>query len=86
LVVRELNRAQSPETKETINVICFTKALSDFDGTLVATVYAHVLAWQGALGEVGVDVDRYRLHRHVGSSGKLIIRCAPREAGRQLAS
>ena len=38
----------------------------DLDGTLVDTVYAHVIAWQAALGEAGVDVDGYRLHRHVG--------------------
>ena len=43
----------------------------DLDGTLVDTVYAHRLDWQGALGEVGVDVDGYRLHRRVGLSGKL---------------
>jgi HAD superfamily hydrolase (TIGR01509 family) len=58
----------------------------DLDGTLVDTVYAHVLAWQGALGEVGVDVDGYRLHRHVGSSGNLIIRYAQREVRRQLST
>jgi HAD superfamily hydrolase (TIGR01509 family) len=56
----------------------------DLDGTLVDTVYAHVLAWQGALGEAGVAVAGYRLHRHVGSSGALIIRYAERETGRQL--
>lgn len=53
----------------------------DLDGTLVDSVYAHVLAWQCALGEVGVHVDGYRLHRHVGSSGGLIIRYAQREVG-----
>jgi len=60
--------------------------LFDLDGTLVDTVYGHVLAWQFALGEVGVVVDGYRLHRHVGSSGKLIVRFAQREAGRQLSA
>ena len=58
----------------------------DLDGTLVDTVYAHVLAWQGALGEAGLVVDGYRLHRHVGSSGDLIVRFAQREAGRQLSA
>jgi HAD superfamily hydrolase (TIGR01509 family) len=58
----------------------------DLDGTLVDTVYAHVLAWQRALGESGVAVDGYRLHRHVGSSGKLIVRYAQREVGRQLSA
>src|SRR5262245_21910014 len=58
----------------------------DLDGTLVDTVYAHVLAWQCALGEAGVAVDGYRLHRHVGSSGSLIVRFAQREAGRELSA
>ncbi len=52
----------------------------DLDGTLVDSVYAHVLAWQQALAEAGVIVDGYRLHRHVGSSGDLIVRYAQREA------
>ena len=58
----------------------------DLDGTLVDTVYVHVLAWQLALGEVGVVVDGYRLHRHVGSSGELIVPYAEREAGRELST
>jgi len=60
--------------------------LFDLDGTLVDTVYAHVLAWQCALGEVGVVVDGYRLHGHVASSGGLIVRYAQREAGRELST
>lgn len=58
----------------------------DLDGTLVDTVYAHVLAWQLALGEMEVVVDGYRLHRHVGSSGELIVRYAERETGRELSA
>jgi HAD superfamily hydrolase (TIGR01509 family) len=58
----------------------------DLDGTLVDTVYAHVLAWQFALGEMGVVVDGHRLHRHVGSSGNLIIRYAQREARHELSA
>jgi HAD superfamily hydrolase (TIGR01509 family) len=58
----------------------------DLDGTLVDTVYAHVLAWQAALREAGVDVDGHRLHRHVGSSGKLIVRFAQRESGSRLSA
>ena len=58
----------------------------DLDGTLVDTVYGHVLAWQRALSEVGVEVDGHRLHRHVGSSGKLIVRFAQREVGRRLSA
>src|SRR5436190_8828036 len=58
----------------------------DLDGTLVDTVYAHVLAWQGALDEAELVVDGYRLHRHVGSSGDLIVRFAQRETGRELSA
>ena len=58
----------------------------DLDGTLVDTVYAHVLAWQRALGEVEVVANGYALHRHVGSSGELIVRYAQREAGRKLSA
>jgi HAD superfamily hydrolase (TIGR01509 family) len=58
----------------------------DLDGTLVDTVYAHVITWQVALGEAGVVVDGYRLHRHVGSSGDLIVRYAQRRAGRRLSA
>jgi HAD superfamily hydrolase (TIGR01509 family) len=58
--------------------------LFDLDGTLVDTVYGHVIAWQLALAEVGVVVDGYRLHRHVGSSGRLIVRFVQREFGRPL--
>src|SRR5262249_22002412 len=58
----------------------------DLDGTLVDSVYAHVLAWQVALDEAEVAVDEHRLHRPVGSSGGLIIRFAQREAGRKLSA
>jgi phosphoglycolate phosphatase-like HAD superfamily hydrolase len=58
--------------------------LFDLDGTLVDTVYAHVLAWQRALAEAGVSVDGFRLHRHVGSSRELIVRHAQRDARRTL--
>jgi HAD superfamily hydrolase (TIGR01509 family) len=58
----------------------------DLDGTLVDTVYAHVLAWQQALAEAGVQIEGHRLHRHVGSSGGLLVRFAEREAGRSLSA
>ncbi len=58
----------------------------DLDGTLVDSVYAHVRAWQGALEEAGLVVDGHRLHRHVGSSGTLIVRFAQRETGRDLSA
>ncbi len=56
----------------------------DLDGTLVDTVYAHVLAWQTALREAGMPIDGWRVHRRIGMSGGLFARAIARELGRQL--
>ena len=56
----------------------------DLDGTLVDTVYAHVFAWQRALGERGMDVDGWKIHRRIGMSGGLFARALARELGREL--
>ena len=56
----------------------------DLDGTLVDTVYAHVLAWQHALAEGGLPVDGWRIHRRIGMSGGLFARAVAREVGRPL--
>jgi len=47
----------------------------DLDGTLVDTVFAHVLAWQVALDEAGVAVDGHRLH--TAPRGFAIYQAAP---------
>lgn len=56
----------------------------DLDGTLVDTVYAHVVAWQLALEEGGIFVDGWRIHRRIGMSGGLFTRALAREIGRPL--
>ena len=56
----------------------------DLDGTLVDTVYAHVFAWQRALGERGMAIDGWRIHRRIGMSGGLFTRAVGREIGREL--
>jgi HAD superfamily hydrolase (TIGR01549 family) len=56
----------------------------DLDGTLVDTVYAHVLAWQRALAEAGMPIDAWRIHRRIGMSGGLFTRAVARELGRPL--
>ena len=56
----------------------------DLDGTLVDTVYAHVVAWQQALDEAGIRIDGWRIHRRVGMSGGLFTRAVAREIGRPL--
>jgi HAD superfamily hydrolase (TIGR01509 family) len=56
----------------------------DLDGTLVDTVYAHVVAWQKALQETGMAVDGWRIHRKIGMSGGLFTRAVGREIGHDL--
>lgn len=57
----------------------------DLDGTLVDTVYAHVLAWHRVLGEAGLHVPAWKIHRLIGMSGGLLARAAGHEIGRELA-
>src|SRR5918994_6703547 len=56
----------------------------DLDGTLVDTVYAHVLAWHRALAEAGFPIEGWRIHRKIGMSGGLFTRAVAREVGRAL--
>lgn len=56
----------------------------DLDGTLVDTVYAHVVAWHRALAEAGLPVEGWRIHRRIGMSGGLFARGVAREVGRAL--
>lgn len=56
----------------------------DLDGTLVDTVYAHVLAWQVAFSEVGATVEGWRIHRHIGMGGDLLMETMMREIGLKL--
>jgi HAD superfamily hydrolase (TIGR01509 family) len=58
--------------------------LFDLDGTLVDSVYQHVLAWQEALDGAGIDLSVWRLHRKVGMSGGLMANALLRETGREV--
>ncbi len=60
--------------------------LFDLDGTLVDTVYQHVLAWRDALAAAGIDLAVWRIHRRVGMSGGLFVNALARETGRNLSS
>ena len=56
----------------------------DLDGTLVDTVYAHVFAWQRALGRLDMAIDGWKIHRRIGMSGGLFTRAVARELGREM--
>jgi HAD superfamily hydrolase (TIGR01509 family) len=56
----------------------------DLDGTLVDSVYQHVLAWHEALHVSGIELSVWRIHRRIGMSGGLFARALLRETGREL--
>jgi HAD superfamily hydrolase (TIGR01509 family) len=55
--------------------------LFDLDGTLIDSVYQHVIAWQAALTTVGIDLSVWRIHRRIGMSGGLFMAALLRETG-----
>ena len=58
-----------------------TVFLFDLDGTLVDSVYQHVLAWQEALEAGGIELSVWRIHRRIGMSGGLFVGALLRETG-----
>lgn len=58
-----------------------TAFLFDLDGTLVDSVYQHVLAWQEALESEGIVLSVWRIHRRIGMSGGLMMNILLRESG-----
>jgi HAD superfamily hydrolase (TIGR01509 family) len=56
--------------------------LFDLDGTLVDSVYQHVLAWREALEGAGIELAVWRIHRKIGMSGGLFANALLREIGR----
>jgi len=55
--------------------------LFDLDGTLVDSVYQHVLAWKAALDAEGIELSVWRIHRKIGMSGGLFTNQLLRETG-----
>jgi HAD superfamily hydrolase (TIGR01549 family) len=61
-----------------------TSFLFDLDGTLIDSVYDHVMAWSLALREVNIDISVWRIHRRIGMSGGLFSKALAREMGREI--
>ena len=61
-----------------------TAFVFDLDGTLIDSVYQHVLAWQEALEQFGIRLSAWRIHRRVGMSGGLFVAALQRETGQLL--
>ena len=60
--------------------------LFDLDGTLVDSVYQHVLAWREALEAGGIHLAVWRIHRQIGMSGGLFVNALARETGRDVSA
>jgi HAD superfamily hydrolase (TIGR01509 family) len=58
--------------------------LFDLDGTLVDSVYQHVLAWREALEKLGIELAVWRIHRRIGMSAGLLVNALLREIGRRV--
>jgi HAD superfamily hydrolase (TIGR01549 family) len=55
--------------------------LFDLDGTLIDSVYQHVLAWREALERGGKKLAVWQIHRRIGMSGGLLVNALARETG-----
>lgn len=60
--------------------------LFDLDGTLVDSVYQHVLAWKDALDAEGIELSVWRIHRKIGMSGGLFTNQLLRETGLEISA
>lgn len=59
--------------------------LFDLDGTLVDSVYQHVLAWHDALRAEDIELSVWRIHRKIGMSGGLFADQLLREIDHEVA-
>jgi HAD superfamily hydrolase (TIGR01509 family) len=53
--------------------------LFDLDGTLIDSVYQHVVAWREALAGVDINLSVWKIHRRIGMSGGLFVTALARE-------
>ncbi len=58
--------------------------LFDLDGTLIDSVYQHVLAWHEALANERIELAVWRIHRKIGMSGGLFANMLLRETGLEI--
>jgi HAD superfamily hydrolase (TIGR01509 family) len=70
-----------PIGRESLSLGASPAFLFDLDGTLVDSVYQHVLAWREALERAGISLSVWRIHRRIGMSGGLFVNALLRETG-----
>lgn len=67
-----------------MNVQTSPALIFDLDGTLIDSVYQHVLAWHEALDRHGLSLAVWQIHRRIGMSGGLFVQALVREVGHQV--
>jgi HAD superfamily hydrolase (TIGR01509 family) len=87
-ISNSLREAQSPNSG--IRVVPKPSAaqalppiLLDLDGTLVDSVYEHVLAWREALEDAEIRLPNWKIHRRIGMSGRVFLPALLRELGQK---
>jgi hypothetical protein len=68
--------ATRPRPTATHPVVTSARRRRSPDGTLIDSVYQHVLAWREALAGEGIDIPVWSIHRKIGMSGGLFATCA----------
>jgi HAD superfamily hydrolase (TIGR01509 family) len=58
--------------------------LLDLDGTLVDSVYEHIMAWREALEDAEIRLPHWKIHRRIGMSGRLFLPTLLRELGKHI--
>jgi HAD superfamily hydrolase (TIGR01509 family) len=58
--------------------------LLDLDGTLIDSVYEHVMSWREALEEAEIRLPNWKIHRRIGMSGRLFLPTLLRELGKNI--
>jgi HAD superfamily hydrolase (TIGR01509 family) len=56
----------------------------DLDGTLIDSVYAHVLSWQKSFAAEGMPVPAWSIHTKIGLGGKELALAIGRELGKPI--
>ena len=82
--LQEDHKSQVTNVGETAPLKTGPAFLFDLDGTLVDSVYQHVLAWQEALEKMGIELAVWRIHRRIGMSGGLLVNALLREIGHRV--
>jgi HAD superfamily hydrolase (TIGR01549 family) len=57
----------------------FDTVVIDVDGTLLDSNYHHTIAWARAFEHVGETVPLWRIHRHIGMGGDLLVKAVAGE-------